>query len=314
MDEADIEEGYEVDASDDDGASDTRTTATTTAMTTTRSVRCPNDRRKPRSSVSRSCAGSSSAWRSTGEINTRVAGGTVYIEVFGDEMGILIGRSGTTLEALQELVRAGIQRRLKTRQAVVVDVEAYWERRRKPRGREGGERGGERGERGSRRTPGRAQAWGPGPPGRQPQRGPGARGRRQPLGVGVPPPAVQRRAFVDGNALPAGAEGQRAPQAGPELARLLQPLEAQAAVRAVGFVDRSSEEILVDGVQVHVGADLGSGQLPEVRALEGGREARVGSGPTPVGPVTEALPRRLPRDVQDACDLLPGVALRPGGA
>ena len=75
-----------------------------------------------------------------GEINTRVAGGTVYIEVFGDEMGILIGRSGTTLEALQELVRAGIQRRLKTRQAVVVDVEAYWERRRKPRGGQGGER------------------------------------------------------------------------------------------------------------------------------------------------------------------------------
>ena len=79
-----------------------------------------------------------------GDINTRVAGGTVYIEVFGEEMGILIGRSGTTLEALQELVRAGIQRRLKTRQAVVVDVEAYWERRRKPqRGRNGnGRRGG----------------------------------------------------------------------------------------------------------------------------------------------------------------------------
>lgn len=82
----------------------------------------------------------------TGEITTRIAGGTVYVEVSGDEMGILIGRSGTTLEALQELVRAGIQRRLKTRQAVVVDVEAYWERRRKPRGRSGG---GERLERGA---------------------------------------------------------------------------------------------------------------------------------------------------------------------
>ncbi len=94
-----------------------------------------------------------------GDINTRIAGGTVYIEVFGDEMGILIGRSGTTLEALQELVRAGIQRRLKTRQAVVVDVEAYWERRRKPRGREGGERvergSGER--RGDRRRGGRGR-------------------------------------------------------------------------------------------------------------------------------------------------------------
>lgn len=74
------------------------------------------------------------------EVNTRVTGGTVYVEVFGDEMGILIGRGGATLEALQELVRAGVQRRLKTRQALVVDVEAYWERRRTTRGREGSER------------------------------------------------------------------------------------------------------------------------------------------------------------------------------
>jgi spoIIIJ-associated protein len=65
-----------------------------------------------------------------GDVNTRVAGGTVYIEVFGDNMGILIGRGGATLEALQELVRAAVQRRLKARQSVVVDVEAYWERRR----------------------------------------------------------------------------------------------------------------------------------------------------------------------------------------
>lgn len=92
-----------------------------------------------------------------GEVNTRIAGGTVYVEVFGDEMGILIGRGGATLEALQELVRAGIQRRLKTRQAVVVDVEAYWDRRRKERqqGRRGdGERrggGGRRGGDGRRR-------------------------------------------------------------------------------------------------------------------------------------------------------------------
>lgn len=65
-----------------------------------------------------------------GEVTTRVAGGTVYVEVFGDDMGILIGRGGKTLEALQEIVRAGVQRRLKARGALVVDVEAYWERRR----------------------------------------------------------------------------------------------------------------------------------------------------------------------------------------
>jgi spoIIIJ-associated protein len=82
-----------------------------------------------------------------GDINTRVAGGTVYIEVFGEDMGILIGRGGATLEALQEVVRAGVQRRLHTRQALVVDVEAYWERRRgrgrrdEPNRRRGGGRG-----------------------------------------------------------------------------------------------------------------------------------------------------------------------------
>jgi spoIIIJ-associated protein len=92
-----------------------------------------------------------------GDVNTRVAGGTVYVEVFGDEMGILIGRGGTTLEALQELVRAGVQRRLKTRQALVVDVEAYWERRRTTRRRNGDDRrrnGNERRRpRGERRGP-----------------------------------------------------------------------------------------------------------------------------------------------------------------
>jgi spoIIIJ-associated protein len=77
----------------------------------------------------------------SGDINTRVAGGTVYVEVFGEDMGILIGRGGATLEALQEIVRAGVQRRLHTRQALVVDVEAYWERRRSRGGR------GDRGER-----------------------------------------------------------------------------------------------------------------------------------------------------------------------
>lgn len=90
-----------------------------------------------------------------GDVNTRVAGGTVYVEVFGDEMGILIGRGGATLEALQELVRAGVQRRLKTRQALVVDVEAYWERRRTNRKREGEE--GRRPPRGERRGRGNAR-------------------------------------------------------------------------------------------------------------------------------------------------------------
>lgn len=70
-----------------------------------------------------------------GEVQSRVEEGTVYIEVFGDDMGILIGRGGSTLEALQEIVRAGVRRRVRTRQPVVVDCESYWQRR---KGRGGG--------------------------------------------------------------------------------------------------------------------------------------------------------------------------------
>ena len=94
-----------------------------------------------------------------GDVNTRVASGTVYVEVFGEEMGLLIGRSGATLEALQELVRAGVQRRLKTRQALVVDVEAYWERRRTQRKRDGDGRRSPRGDKrgGGRRGGGREE-------------------------------------------------------------------------------------------------------------------------------------------------------------
>ncbi|MEX0874923.1 MAG: Jag N-terminal domain-containing protein [Actinomycetota bacterium] len=124
-----------------------------------------------------------------GEVNTRVATGTVYVEIFGEEMGILIGRSGTTLEALQELVRAGVQRRLKTRQALVVDVESYWERRRKPGQREGGDRrregGGQRRRNGNdRRGRGRGRS----------DRGRGARpGDREsePDGNRLPDPEVE---------------------------------------------------------------------------------------------------------------------------
>ena len=94
----------------------------------------------------------------SGEITTRVAGGTVYVEIFGEDMGILIGRGGATLEALQEVVRAGVQRRLHTRQALVVDIEAYWERRR-TRGRGRRENGNRRGS-GNRRGGGNRREQG----------------------------------------------------------------------------------------------------------------------------------------------------------
>ena len=57
----------------------------------------------------------------------------MYLDVWGEDgdgMGLLIGRHGQTLEALQEVVRAAVQRRLETRCRVVVDVEDYRKRRR----------------------------------------------------------------------------------------------------------------------------------------------------------------------------------------
>jgi spoIIIJ-associated protein len=107
-----------------------------------------------------------------GEVSRRVTDGTVYIEISGDEMGILIGRSGATLEALQEIVRAGVQRRLKSRQALVVDVESYWERRRRPvrEGGDGERQGGGRGGRGRGGRGGRGRRGRGGSPNRQQDR------------------------------------------------------------------------------------------------------------------------------------------------
>jgi spoIIIJ-associated protein len=59
--------------------------------------------------------------------------GTMYVDVIGEDpddedMGLLIGRHGQTLEALQELTRAVIGQRLEVRPRVVVDVEDYRKR------------------------------------------------------------------------------------------------------------------------------------------------------------------------------------------
>ena len=59
--------------------------------------------------------------------------GTMYVDVVGaepddEDMGLLIGRHGQTLEALQELARVAIGQRLGLRSRVVVDVEDYRKR------------------------------------------------------------------------------------------------------------------------------------------------------------------------------------------
>jgi spoIIIJ-associated protein len=56
--------------------------------------------------------------------------GEVILDIVGGELGLLIGRHGKTLEALQTLVSAITNKRLGQRYAVMVDVEGYRARRR----------------------------------------------------------------------------------------------------------------------------------------------------------------------------------------
>jgi spoIIIJ-associated protein len=55
--------------------------------------------------------------------------GPVFIDIQGDDLGILIGRGGQTLAALQYLVRTIISHRLELKVPLVIDVEGYRERR-----------------------------------------------------------------------------------------------------------------------------------------------------------------------------------------
>ena len=60
--------------------------------------------------------------------------GIMYVDVWGAEsdegMGLLIGKHGLTLEALQEVVRGAVARKTGQRCRVLVDVEDYRKRRR----------------------------------------------------------------------------------------------------------------------------------------------------------------------------------------
>jgi spoIIIJ-associated protein len=59
-------------------------------------------------------------------------GGHMYVDIVGDDeddMALLIGRHGQTLEAIQELTRLAVGRRLDERVRVIVDVEDYRKRR-----------------------------------------------------------------------------------------------------------------------------------------------------------------------------------------
>lgn len=68
------------------------------------------------------------------EVERHEVEGTTYVDVVGatgaEGMGILIGRHGQTLDALQEVVRSAVQRSTAQPCRVVVDVEDYRKRRR----------------------------------------------------------------------------------------------------------------------------------------------------------------------------------------
>ena len=69
------------------------------------------------------------------EVEPTFEDGTMYIDVLGEgpddeDMGLLIGRHGQTLEALQELTRVAVGQRTGMRARIVVDVEDYRRRQR----------------------------------------------------------------------------------------------------------------------------------------------------------------------------------------
>lgn len=68
------------------------------------------------------------------DVDVQTAGDVTYVEVWGadadEDMGLLIGKGGHTLDALQELVRGSVLRVFGGRCLVQVDVEDYRKRQR----------------------------------------------------------------------------------------------------------------------------------------------------------------------------------------
>lgn len=64
------------------------------------------------------------------EVAASTEGDSAFLDVTGEGLGVLIGRRGQTLDALQEVTRTAVQRRLQSRARLLVDVEGYRARRR----------------------------------------------------------------------------------------------------------------------------------------------------------------------------------------
>ncbi|HYR63704.1 MAG TPA: R3H domain-containing nucleic acid-binding protein [Actinomycetota bacterium] len=64
-----------------------------------------------------------------GEATAEIRDRRVYVSVQGEEAAILIGHHGQTLDAIQELLRSAVQRQVRARVWVTLDVQGYRERR-----------------------------------------------------------------------------------------------------------------------------------------------------------------------------------------
>jgi len=64
-----------------------------------------------------------------GDLRIHVQEAHAEVEIVGVGEGVLIGRRGQTLEAVQDLVRTAMQRRFERRSRVLVDVDGYRARR-----------------------------------------------------------------------------------------------------------------------------------------------------------------------------------------
>jgi len=64
------------------------------------------------------------------EIETRIRDKQVYVNMTGDNMGLLIGKRGYTLDALQYLVNLAVNQNSEPNASVILDTENYRKRRR----------------------------------------------------------------------------------------------------------------------------------------------------------------------------------------
>lgn len=65
-----------------------------------------------------------------GDATAEIRDHRVYVSIDGAEAAVLIGHHGQTLDAIQELLRSAVQRQVRARVWVTLDVEGYRERRR----------------------------------------------------------------------------------------------------------------------------------------------------------------------------------------